>query len=196
MKRFRRLVSSLLLACLLVGSGVSLVANAATNFWPSNFEDWQRENLFVAGTGGNVLDLRGDPPKLGSAVKQITLVGGRTYRITGTLIWRPSFSISIHSARVGGDGIDYGRGNRAANQLELKAEVGAVSAFLSLDRGFHLFYNTNVGKLIDKLPSHIRIMKTGGQNIVGDSGEILYGDSACQINIESSTGAIQLKEEK
>ena len=104
--------------------------------------------------------------------------------------------ISIHSARVGGDGIDYGRGNRAANQLELKAEVGAVSAFLSLDRGFHLFYNTNVGKLIDKLPSHIRIMKTGGQNIVGDSGEILYGDSACQINIESSTGAIQLKEEK
>ena len=41
-------------------------------------------------------------------------------------------------------GIDYGRGNRAANQLELKAEVGAVSAFLSLDRGFHLFYNTNV----------------------------------------------------
>uniref|UniRef100_UPI003FF025BC DUF4097 family beta strand repeat-containing protein n=1 Tax=Candidatus Fimivicinus sp. TaxID=3056640 RepID=UPI003FF025BC len=93
-------------------------------------------------------------------------------------------------------GIDYGRGNRAANQLELKAEVGAVSAFLSLDRGFHLFYNTNVGKLIDKLPSHIRIMKTGGQNIVGDSGEILYGDGACQINIESSTGAIQLKEEK
>jgi hypothetical protein len=79
---------------LLVGSGVSLVANAATNFWPSNFEDWQRENLFVAGTGGNVLDLRGDPPKLGSAVKQITLVGGRTYRITGTLIWRPSFSDS------------------------------------------------------------------------------------------------------
>ena len=94
MKRFRRLVSSLLLACLLVGSGVSLVANAATNFWPSNFEDWQRENLFVAGTGGNVLDLRGDPPKLGSAVKQITLVGGRTYRITGTLIWRQSFSDS------------------------------------------------------------------------------------------------------
>ena len=93
-------------------------------------------------------------------------------------------------------GIDYGRGNRAANQLELKAEVGAVSAFLSLDRGFHLFYNTNVGKLIDKLPSHIRIMKTGGQNIVGDSGEILYGDGACQINIESSTGAIQLKEDK
>ena len=84
----------MLLACLLVGSGVSLVANAATNFWPSNFEDWQRENLFVAGTGGNVLDLRGDPPKLGSAVKQITLVGGRTYRITGTLIWRPSFSDS------------------------------------------------------------------------------------------------------
>lgn len=82
------------MACLLVGSGVSLVANAATNFWPSNFEDWQRENLFVAGTGGNVLDLRGDPPKLGSAVKQITLVGGRTYRITGTLIWRPSFSDS------------------------------------------------------------------------------------------------------
>ena len=79
---------------MLVGSGVSLVANAATNFWPSNFEDWQRENLFVAGTGGNVLDLRGDPPKLGSAVKQITLVGGRTYRITGTLIWRPSFSDS------------------------------------------------------------------------------------------------------
>ena len=84
----------MLLACLLVCSGVSLVANAATNFWPSNFEDWQRENLFVAGTGGNVLDLRGDPPKLGSAVKQITLVGGRTYRITGTLIWRPSFSDS------------------------------------------------------------------------------------------------------
>lgn len=82
------------MACLLVGSGVSLVANAATNFWPSNFEDWQRENLFVAGTGGNVLDLRGDPPKLGSAVKQITLVGGRTYRITGTLIWKPSFSDS------------------------------------------------------------------------------------------------------
>ena len=82
------------MACLVVGSGVSLVANAATNFWPSNFEDWQRENLFVAGTGGNVLDLRGDPPKLGSAVKQITLVGGRTYRITGTLIWRPSFSDS------------------------------------------------------------------------------------------------------
>ena len=82
------------MACLLVGSGVSLVANAATNFWPSNFEDWQRENLFVAGTGGNVLDLCGDPPKLGSAVKQITLVGGRTYRITGTLIWRPSFSDS------------------------------------------------------------------------------------------------------
>lgn len=82
------------MACLLVGSGVSLVANAATNFWPSNFEDWQRENLFVAGTGGNVLDLRGDPPKLGSAVKQITLVGGRTYRITGTLIWRPPFSDS------------------------------------------------------------------------------------------------------
>ena len=84
----------MLLACLLVGSGSSLVANAATNYWPSNFEDWQRENLFVAGTGGNVLDLRGDPPKLGSAVKQITLVGGRTYRITGTLIWRPSFSDS------------------------------------------------------------------------------------------------------
>ena len=93
-------------------------------------------------------------------------------------------------------GIDYGRGNRAANRLELKAEVGAVSAFLSLDQGFHLFYNTNVGKLIYKLPSHIRIMKTGGQNIVGDSGELFYGDGACQIQIESTTCAIQLKEEK
>lgn len=98
--------------------------------------------------------------------------------------------------RVSTGGIDYGRGNRAASRLELKADVGAVAAFLSLEQGFHLFYSTNVGKVIDKLPSHIRIMKTGGQNIVGDSGEILYGDGACDIKIESSTGAIQLKEDK
>lgn len=98
--------------------------------------------------------------------------------------------------RVSTGGIDYGRGNRATDRLELKADVGAVAAFLSLEQGFHLFYSTNVGKLIYKLPSHIRIMKTGGQNIVGDSGEILYGDGACEMRIESATGAIQLKEDK
>lgn len=93
MKGAKRILSVFLLVVMLC-TFFAFPAEAATNFWPSNFEDWQRENLFVAGTGGNVLDLRGDPPKLGSAVKQITLVGGRTYRITGTLIWRPSFSES------------------------------------------------------------------------------------------------------
>lgn len=93
MKGAKRILSVFLLVVMLC-TFFAFPAEAATNFWPSNFEDWQRENLFVAGTGGNVLDLRGDPPKLGSAVKQITLVGGRTYRITGTLIWRPSFSDS------------------------------------------------------------------------------------------------------
>lgn len=93
-------------------------------------------------------------------------------------------------------GIDYGRSNRASDRLELKTDVGAVTAFLPLDQGFHLFYRTNVGKLIYKLPSHIRIMKTGSQSIVGDSGEILYGNGACEIQIEAATGAIQLKEDK
>ena len=98
--------------------------------------------------------------------------------------------------RLSTGGIDYGRGNRASNRLKLKTDVGAVTAFLPLDQGFHLFYRTNVGKLIDKLPSHIRIMKTGGQSIVGDSGEILYGNGTCEIQIEAATGAIQLKEDK
>lgn len=93
-------------------------------------------------------------------------------------------------------GIDYGRGNRAAERLELKADVGAVSAYLSLEQGFRLLYSTSVGKLINKLPSHIRVMKTGGQNIVGDSGEFLFGDGACDVHIEATTGAIQLREDR
>lgn len=98
--------------------------------------------------------------------------------------------------RTATGGIDYGRGNRAENRLELKADVGAVAAYLSLERGFHLFYSTNVGKLVYKLPSHIRIMKTGKQTVVGDCGEILYGDGTTEIRVESETGVIQLKEEK
>lgn len=98
--------------------------------------------------------------------------------------------------RVTTGGIDYGRGNRAGERLELKADVGAVTAFLPMDHGFHLFYSTNVGKLVYKLPPQIRIMKTGTQSFIGDSGEILYGDGACEMKIETVTGAIQLKEDR
>ena len=52
------------------------------------------KTYFVVGSSGIGLDLRGDPPKLGSAQKEITLVGGRTYRIVGTLSFRSSYADS------------------------------------------------------------------------------------------------------
>lgn len=93
MKGAKRLISVFLLVLTLCTFFV-FPSSAASNLWPSNFETWTRENLFVVGSSGIGLDLRGDPPKLGSAQKEITLVGGRTYRIVGTLSFRSSYTDS------------------------------------------------------------------------------------------------------
>ena len=93
MKGAKRILSVFLLVMMLCTFFV-FPSSAASNLWPSNFETWTRENLFVVGSSGIGLDLRGDPPKLGSAQKEITLVGGRTYRIVGTLSFRSSYADS------------------------------------------------------------------------------------------------------
>lgn len=88
--------------------------------------------------------------------------------------------------------INYGKGNAVARRLSLKANVGAVSARLPLNNSFHLRYRTNVGKVSNHLPASVTVHRTGAQNLVGDSGEMTYGDGGCQIEIQANTGAIRL----
>lgn len=88
--------------------------------------------------------------------------------------------------------INYGKGNAVARRLSLKANVGAVSARLPLDNGFHLSYCTNVGKVSSHLPASVTVHRAGAQNLVGDSGELTYGDGSCAIQIQANTGAIRL----
>ena len=74
----------MLLACLLVGSGVSLVANAATNYWPS-LSNWNlgSDNISLI-SGGTAFDLVGsNPSNKGVAMGSVSLPAGKSYRLTG-----------------------------------------------------------------------------------------------------------------
>lgn len=72
------------MACLLVGSGVSLVANAATNYWPS-LSNWNlgSDNISLI-SGGTAFDLAGsNPSNKGVAMGSVSLPAGKSYRLTG-----------------------------------------------------------------------------------------------------------------
>lgn len=72
------------MACLLVGSGSSLVANAATNYWPS-LSNWNlgSDNISLI-SGGTAFDLAGsNPSNKGVAMGSVSLPAGKSYRLTG-----------------------------------------------------------------------------------------------------------------
>lgn len=72
------------MACLLVGSGSSLVANAATNYWPS-LSNWTlgSDNISLI-SGGTAFDLAGsNPSNKGVAMGSVSLPAGKSYRLTG-----------------------------------------------------------------------------------------------------------------
>lgn len=93
MKGAKRILSVFLLLVMLC-TFFAFPADAASNLWPSDFSSWKSDNIFVTGLYGQNLDLRATPPANGSVEKTINVVGGCTYRLQGSLQWKPNYQPS------------------------------------------------------------------------------------------------------